>query len=300
MAMSPPGRTVGCDFAGTIEDPNGSKWKQGQRVAGWVHGASAKPPRGAFAEYLVVESSLVFAIPDTASFQDAAVIPLAFATAVQGLFQRLALPEPSSPTIPSIPILINGGTSSVGKYAIQLAKLAGLFVISTGSQRNHSLLKDLGADIVIDYNDADWPAQVNEHDVQHALDCISEPATTQSVAEALSPIKGGHIVCILPRKTEELQPAGKYSNVRVESTLGYTVFGRAFPRAPFDNCDAASAIADKLYWEKWLTLLPEYLESGRIKPNRVKELGGLDDVLKGFELHAQGKLSAEKIVYKIV
>ena len=90
-------RTVGCDFAGTVFEPNGSHWREGQRVAGFVQGTAPKPPRGSFAEYCVVEASLVFAIPDAITYQQAAVIPLAFATAVQATFQRLGLPEPSSP-----------------------------------------------------------------------------------------------------------------------------------------------------------------------------------------------------------
>jgi NADPH:quinone reductase-like Zn-dependent oxidoreductase len=77
VATAPPGRIGGCDFAGTIQDANESMWKQGQRVAGWVHGQSTNPDRGAFAELAVTEASLVFAVPDSLSFQEAAVVPFA-------------------------------------------------------------------------------------------------------------------------------------------------------------------------------------------------------------------------------
>ncbi|KAH8647251.1 zinc-binding dehydrogenase [Xylariales sp. PMI_506] len=299
VASSPPGRVVGCDFAGTIANPNGSKWKEGQRVAGFVQGTSPRPPRGVFAEYAVIEASLVFPIPDSVTYQEAAVIPLAFATAAQALFQRLGLPEPSKPAKSAFPVLINGGTSSVGKYAIQLSKLAGLFVIATGSKRNHEILKSLGADVAVDYSDADWIDQIRKasHDgLEHAFDCIAEVETTKAIAHALSPTKGGHIVCILPRKTKELDP--ELTKVKVESTIVYSVFERTLKYGAFDNCGEPTP-QDKAFWEKYLSLLPEYLTSGKIKPNRIRELGGLDDILSGFKLQADGKVSAEKLVYKI-
>ncbi|KAI1841814.1 hypothetical protein JX266_011991 [Neoarthrinium moseri] len=301
VAASPAGRVVGCDFAGTVSNPNGSSWREGQRVAGFVQGTSAKPPRGVFAEYAVIESSLVFPIPSSVSYQDAAVVPLAFATAVQALFQRLGLPEPSKPAKSAFPILINGGTSSVGKYAVQLAKRAGLYVIATGSAKNHGLLKDLGADAVVDYKDQDWVEQIRKlsHDgLEYAFDCISELESTKGVAAALSPTKGGHVVCILPRKKEELGSEPTFTKVKVESTIVYTVFGRPLSYGAFDNIGGPTP-QDKAFWEKYLSLLPEYLEKGTIKPNRVRELGGIGDILKGFELQAQGKVSAEKLVYKI-
>ncbi|KAK7942516.1 zinc-binding dehydrogenase [Apiospora aurea] len=299
-AAKEPGRVVGCDFAGTVAASNGSSWRDGQRVAGWVHGCSPSPPRGAFAEYLVTEASLVYPIPESVSFQDAAVVPLAFATAVQALFQRLQLPEPSKPAKSAFPILINGGTSSVGKYAVQLAKMAGLFVVATASKRNHDLLKEYGADATVDYRDADWVDQVRKvtHDnLEYAFDCISEKETTPAVAQCMSPTKGGHIMCILPRKTAEL-PEALQAKVRVESTIAYSVFGRPLKYGDFDNYGGETP-ADKAFWEKYLALLPGYLESGRVQPNKVKEFGGLEDIPKGFEIHAEGKVSAEKLVYKI-
>lgn len=300
MKAVPPGRILGCDFAGTVADSNGSKWRENQRVAGWVFGASDQPLRGAYAEYLVIESTLVFPIADAMSYQDAAVVPLAFATAVQAMYQRLQLPEPSKPAKSAFPFLVNGGTSSVGQYAIQLAKLSGLFVIATGSKRNHGLLQALGADAVVDYNDGDWIEQVKKaaHDgLEHAFDCISEKETTAAAARTLSPTKGGHVLTILPRKTDEL-PAELAQKVRVESTIAYTVFGRPIKYGAFDNHGGPTP-DDKAMWEKYLAMLPEYLGDKKIRPNQPRELGGLDDVLGGFQLHEEGKVSAEKLVYKL-
>lgn len=297
MRAVPAGSIIGCDFAGTIEDSNGSHWRTGQRVAGFVHGTWETPKRGAFAEYLVTENDVVYAIPESVSDEDAATLPLAFGTAVQALIQRLGLPEPSKPAKSPFPVLINGGTSSVGKYAVQLAKAAGLIVIATGSQGNHALLKELGADHCVDYKDTDWPEQVkkiSKEKLEYAFDCISEGGTTGKIAEAMSPARGGHIVTLLPTKDDI-----ENDKVKVESTIVYTVFNKKFKYGAFNN-QGAPRPEDKAVWVKYLKLLPELLTSKTIKPNRVKLLdGGLDGIMKGFDLQIAGKVSAEKLVYKL-
>ncbi|KAI0846545.1 GroES-like protein [Daldinia vernicosa] len=295
----PPGRILGCDFAGTVQDPNGSHWREGQRVAGFVFGASDNPPRGAFAEYLVTEATLVYPIPDNVSYQDAAVIPLAFATAVQAMFGRLKLPEPSQPAKSVFPFLVNGGTTSVGQYAIQLGKLAGAFVIATGSSQHHEWLKSLGADAVIDYKDPNWPENVQNltHDrLEFAFDCISENGTVEAVAKTISSTKGGHIVTTLP--VDKIRDKIENKKVKLESTIVYTVFGRPVKYGNFDNCGETTP-QDKALWEKYLAMLPELLSSGKIKPNRWRELGGLDSIPTGFQEHLEGKVRTEKLVYKI-
>jgi len=303
VAMVPPGRVIGCDFAGEVYDNNRSHWKNGQRVAGFVQGTAVDPPRGAFAEYLAIEASLVFPVPESVSNQDAAVLPLPIATAIQAMFQRLNMPEPSKPAKSTFPFLVNGGTSSVGKYAIQLGKLSGAYVIATGSKKNHELLLSLGADAVVDYNDADWPEQVRQksHDgLEHALDCIAEKGTPEAIAKALSPTKGGHIVTLLPISDDVKSTIqGINSKAKIESTIVYTVFQRPLPYKAFDNCGEETP-EDKALWEKYLQMIPGYLEKGSIKPNRVKPMGTIEDINTGFKLQQEGKVSAEKLVYNIV
>lgn len=307
MAAVPAGRILGCDFAGTIENANGSHWQTGQRVAGFVQGASANPLRGVFAEYVVIEASLVFSIPDSISYQEAAVLPLAYGTAVQALFQRLSLPEPIKPAQSAFPVLIYGGTTSVGVYAIQLAKKAGLFVIATGSKKNNEFLKALGADATIDYNDADWPEQVRKltnDGLEHAFDCIAEKGSPQGIAKALSPSKGGHIVALLPVRKLQDEIQAINSKVKLEGTIVYTVFQRplsAHQPALYGlfHYQGPETPEDKKFWERHLGLLPELLTKGGFKPNTVREFGGIGDILAGFKEQADGKVRAEKLVYKI-
>lgn len=147
---------------------------------------------------------------------------------------------------------------------------------------------------MVDYSDAAWPEQVRKvtHDgLRHAFDCIAEKGTQEAIAKAMDPVKGGHIVGLLPHKFE-------HPKVKYESTIVYTVFERVLKYGAFDNCGEETP-GDKAVWEKYLGMLPELLSSGKIKPNRIREMGGLKDIITGFKEQQEGMVSAEKLVYKI-
>jgi NADPH:quinone reductase-like Zn-dependent oxidoreductase len=155
---------------------------------------------GAFAEYLVTYADFVVHVPDNWSFEDAAQLGIAPFTALMALYDLLDFPEshlhesvPQTSTGTSIPILISGGASSVGLYAIQLAKLSGLYVIATASERNFDLVRSFGADIVVNYRDsASAVKQIREAasaagsgPIEHALDCVSTGTSFEIVAASL-------------------------------------------------------------------------------------------------------------------
>lgn len=95
------------------------------------------------------------------SFEESSAIPLGFATAVGGLFGDLAVKVPSAgsklplPNNGLPPILVWGGSSSVGGYTIQLAHLAGFKVVATASPAHFDYVRSLGADVVVNYRDGD-------------------------------------------------------------------------------------------------------------------------------------------------
>lgn len=306
FAPAPKGRIVGCDFAGTVEDPGTSTWEVGQRVAGFVQGTStngtkANPIRGAFAEFVPIEETLVCAVPDNVTLEGAATLPLAFATAIQGLYQRIALPEPETPSKDSMPFLVYGGAGSVGNYAIQLGKLSGCRVVTTASPKNHQYLKSLGADDVLDYHDEAWPQkvyQLTNGQLRHAFDSIGEHGSTTKIAKSMSR-EGGDICAILPLHQDiKDEIAAANPKVKAQTTVVHTVFGRPFSYGCFDNCGMETP-QDKAMWEKYLRLLTQFLSKGSIKPNRVRKIGTLEDILIGFNLAQEGKVSAEKLVYKV-
>ncbi|RFA09286.1 hypothetical protein B7R54_08630 [Subtercola boreus] len=109
---------------------------------------------GAFQTYTVVEERLASPIPEGVSFEEAAVLPLAVATAASALFQKnqLGLQLPSSNAVrKGETVLVWGGSTSVGSNAIQLAVAAGYDVITTASPKNFGYVTSLGASEVFDY-----------------------------------------------------------------------------------------------------------------------------------------------------
>ena len=115
-------------------------------------------PNGTYAEYISVPEDLVVKIPEKISFEEAASIPLAGMTAWQALvnFGKIK---------PGDKVLIHAGAGGVGSLAIQLAKILGAFVATTGSSKNENLLKSLGADVVINYEKNNFQNEIKDYDI---------------------------------------------------------------------------------------------------------------------------------------
>ena len=159
---------------------------------------------GSFAEYLVVDAEFgVVPIPGGWSFEEAAQLGVGPLTALQCLHQSLELPSPFEvirPRDSQRTILIWGGASSVGQYAIQFAKLGGLRVLTTASPKNFGLVRGLGVDEVFDYRDEGVVEKIraatgNALDI--AVDTVSEGRTAEQVTGAMGN-KGGKVATILP------------------------------------------------------------------------------------------------------
>ncbi|KAA8565406.1 hypothetical protein EYC84_011111 [Monilinia fructicola] len=151
---------LGHDVSGEVVEVGDevTRFKVGDRVVGLAIGlteSSNTSTKSAFQCYTVLLDYMASHIPNTLSYEQASVIPLAFSTAAVGLFQKdqLALQLPSvSPKSTGETILIWGGSTSVGVNAIQLAVAAGYEVFTTSSPKNFDLCKKLGASQVFDYS----------------------------------------------------------------------------------------------------------------------------------------------------
>lgn len=127
--MAKAGATVGCDYAGTIVEVGKSvkkALKEGDRIAGMTHGVNAiQPEDGAFGEYLVAKDGIQIKIPDNLSDEEAATLGVGISTIGQGLYQSLGLPLPGSQGEgkEKEAVLIYGGSTSTGLFALQWAKL---------------------------------------------------------------------------------------------------------------------------------------------------------------------------------
>ncbi|WP_329622578.1 NADP-dependent oxidoreductase [Streptomyces sp. NBC_01255] len=135
-ALKPP-FVLGTDFAGKLLDPLPGM-AEGTRVAGYVNWYEELTGEGTYAEVIWVDPDWLAPIPDDVDFTVAASVPLASATAQQGL-DRLALPAGAT-------LLVTGGSTVVGRFAVQYAHAAGLWVVAVAHEGDESELKILGAD----------------------------------------------------------------------------------------------------------------------------------------------------------
>ena len=129
-----PGR----DVAGQVEavGRNVTQFKPGDEVFGTC--------RGAFAEYVCTSESALVMKPDNVTFEQAASVPVAAFTALQGLRDKGQIQAGQK-------VLINGAAGGVGTFAVQIAKSFGADVTGVCSTRNVEMVRSIGADRVIDY-----------------------------------------------------------------------------------------------------------------------------------------------------
>ena len=183
----------------------------------------------------------VVPIPDGWSFEEAAQLGIGPLTALQCLYETLELPSPLGVSIrpgdPQRAILVWGGASSVGQYAIQFAKLGGLRVLTTTSPKNVDLVRGLGADEVFDYRDEDVVEKIRAATgsaLDIAIDTISEGKTTEQVAGAIGD-KGGKVAIILPYESPRSDVKAVFSYVP-----DFLKRVRFVPSFPFVCCSTSS------------------------------------------------------------
>jgi NADPH:quinone reductase-like Zn-dependent oxidoreductase len=150
---APANPLLGIDFAGTVEavGKNVTQFHPGDEVFGGADGS--------FAEYVTVaDNQALVAKPTNLTFEEAASVPVAALSALQALRDRAG-------TARGDKVLINGASGGVGTFAVQLAKWMGAEVTGVCSERNAQLVRDLGADHVIDYTQNDFTKGDERYDV---------------------------------------------------------------------------------------------------------------------------------------
>ncbi|KAH9940504.1 GroES-like protein [Epithele typhae] len=281
----------GTDAAGVVEDAGSNvvTLVKGDRVffQGWFEN-----PKATFQQYCVVPAEITAKIPDGFSFDQVASIPLGLATVITGMWGHD--PQAASVSLPAPweeggltqcagkPAFIIGGSSSVGQYAIQMAKMSKFSpIIATASPRNEPLLKSLG--------------------VTHALD---RSLSTEVILAELKKITGGAPIDFV------------FDTVSFQETqiLGYQALapGNTLIITQYDEIPAEIKSDDK----KTLTMvgnvhLPQnrkvgvemfkrvagWLESGELVPNEVEVLtGGLTGIQAGLDRLESGAVSALKLI----
>ncbi|UOQ48646.1 NADP-dependent oxidoreductase [Gracilibacillus caseinilyticus] len=200
---------LGWDVAGIVEEVGSevTDWKIGDEVF-------ARPETtrfGTYAEHTIVDDHLLAKKPTNISFEEAAAVPLAGLTAYQALFIHGNLQKGEK-------VLIHAGAGGVGIFAIQLAKDAGAYVITTASQENHPFLQSLGADEMIDYRKNNFKDIVQNVDL--VIDTIG--GETQEDSFDILTAESGRLITVVNQPDQEraqqknitaismwLQPDGK-------------------------------------------------------------------------------------------
>jgi NADPH:quinone reductase-like Zn-dependent oxidoreductase len=148
----PKDKRIGVDVAGQVEavGRNVTQFKTGDEVFGAC--------RGAFAEYACTSESALVMKPDNVTFEQAASVPVAAFTALQGLRDKGQIQ-------PGQKVLINGAAGGVGTFAVQIAKSFGADVTGVCSTRNVDMVRSIGADRVIDYTQEDFTKSGQRYDL---------------------------------------------------------------------------------------------------------------------------------------
>jgi NADPH:quinone reductase-like Zn-dependent oxidoreductase len=149
---APKRKIPGHDIAGRVEavGRNVTRFKPGDDVFGAC--------RGAFAEYVCALEDKLAPKPANRSFEDAAALPVAALTALQGLRDKGRIQ-------PGQKVLVDGASGGVGTFAIQIAKSFGVEVTAVCSTRNLDIARSLGADHVIDYTREDFTKSAQRYDL---------------------------------------------------------------------------------------------------------------------------------------
>ncbi|KAI0707058.1 GroES-like protein [Earliella scabrosa] len=286
----------GTDGAGIVEEvgPEVKAFAKGDKIVfeGWFAN-----PYATFQQYCLVPAALAAKIPDNVSFDQAASISQGLATVFLALYNHdsntdrsLCFPpfweESGKGAFTDKSAFIIGGASSVGQYAIQIAKLAGFSsIITTASPRNTSLLTSFGATHVLDRALpasailAELPNLTDGKPLEFVYDAISLEDTQSLAYQAVAP--GGGVVIVLP----EVIPADIKQQGESAGKKLVHVHGSVHP----PDCRKAG--------EEMYQRLTGWLAQDAIKPNKVEILpGGLAGIPDGLARLEANQVSGTKLI----
>jgi NADPH:quinone reductase-like Zn-dependent oxidoreductase len=255
----PKSDRLGVDFAGTVEAVGNDVTHV--RPGDEVYGGRS----GALAEYICVRDAVV-PKPVNLTFEEAAAVPVAAITALQGLRDKGGL-EPGQR------VLINGASGGVGTFAVQIAKALGAEVTGVCSTRNVELARSLGADHVVDYTREDFTRGDRRYDLM--LD-IAGTRSWRECRRILEP-QASLVIVGAPKGTRLLGPLSHVARLRLASVGSSRKV--VFFIAKLNRPD--------------LTTLSELIEAGTVKPviDRRYELSEVADAFRYLgEGHCQGKV----------
>jgi len=258
--LKPKNKIIGADIAGRVEavGRNVKQFRQGDEVFGDISGCGF----GGFAEYVCAYENALVKKPANMSFEEAAAVPMAAVTALQGLRSKGQIQ-------PGQKVLINGASGGVGLFAVQIAKAFGAEVTAVCSTRNVDIVRSIGADHVIDYTQEDFTQNGHRYDLILA-------------------VNGYHPISDYRRV---LTPQGTY----VMSGGATAQMFEAMLQGPWISMTGSQKMGNLLAKpnKEDLAFVKELIEAGKVKPviDRCYPLSEVPEAIRYLEEgHAKGKV----------
>lgn len=250
---------LGHDGAGVVEavGPAVTRVKPGDRVA-FCHGGIGADP-GTYAHFAIVPGDLLAVLPQSVDFETAAALPLVGITAAEALNERVAVRAGET-------VLIHGGAGGTGHMAVQIARLAGARVAATvSSEAKAALVRNLGAELAIDYRAGDFVAAARDWTggagLAAAFDNVGGE-TQQKTFKAMAPY--GRIATLIGTPGDDAETTAYNLNLTLHNVMMLTPMWLGLTER---------LIAQRLIVER---LLAE-ASAGRLRPH-VAETFALADV----------------------
>jgi NADPH2:quinone reductase len=170
---------IGYDASGTVEavGPGVTDFARGDEV--WLTPEIFGNRHGSYAEYLVASAGIVGHKPAALSHEQAAAVPLAGGTAWEAVVRRLAVR-------PGETVLIHAGAGGVGSFAVQFAQRLGARVLATAGAASQDTLRELGADVALDYAADDVFAAAAEENGGAGVDAVLDLVGGDTIARSVS------------------------------------------------------------------------------------------------------------------
>ena len=258
--LKPKNEILGSDIAGRVETvgKNVKQFKLGDEVFGDISAGGW----GGFAEYVCAHEDALVLKPANLSFEEAAAVPMAAVTALQGLRTKGQIQ-------PGQKVLINGASGGVGMFAVQIAKAFGAEVTGVCSTRNLDIVRSIGADHVIDYTQEDFTQN------EHRYDLILAANGYHSISDYKRVLTPRGIYVTTGGSMAQMSQAMLQG--RWISMTGSQKMGNLLARPNKND----------------LAFIKELLETGKVKPviDRCYPLSEVAEAIRYLEEgHAQGKV----------
>ena len=255
----PKQHRLGVDVAGQVEvaGRNVVQFKPGDEVFGLC--------RGAFAEYVCTFETMLVLKPENVTFEEAASVPLAGLTALQGLRDKGRLHAGEK-------ILVNGAAGGVGTFAVQIGKAWGAEVTGVCSTKNVELVRSIGADRVIDYTQECFTKGRERYNL--ILDCVGNHSLLACTRVLTS---NGRCVLIGGQGGRWIGPTAR--------------FGKAFVLSKFVKRKPLTLLTRRSRED--LSMLSDLMRTGKLKPviDKHYRLSSVPEAVRYLETgHSRGKV----------